>query len=394
MDAAASADLNEPGPAVAAPSGGWGPRSWMNSRLRVENQVLYGTEEFGIYTDADVVGHCDATTPYQFLNALTFTPGATELALPKAYLRVSDYSGSLDRPIDWSKTSTDSWTGATPSQEVAALGSLIIGKRLESGGQVRRTEPGDPMGNPYYVMHRIPRIEPPQDVTRAMLPSAIGTADLRLLAPLSTSLEVLSAAEARLILRCALQYQAALRYVETDPELAWIKLVGAAEVLAQREPDPDRSARELLAEWWPEMLEALQGVDETTLDAVARLALPLSRSTSKFVRFLTTRLPPAPAVRQEPPELDWSPEGLTGPLKQVYKNRSRSLHAGEPIPAALCMPFAMDGEKPPAVSYGGDNWAERDLPMTIAVFERIVRHAALRWWADRSGDDQLLAAVD
>lgn len=108
---------------------------------------------------------------------------------------------------------------------------------MRSGGLVRRGLPvGDyPVGFADESQHRAPGLVPPN---RAPLLSTV--ARPALLSEVPAQLETyptLNGADAVALVRAARQYGDALWVADGDPRLAWVKLVSALEVAANRFDD-------------------------------------------------------------------------------------------------------------------------------------------------------------
>jgi hypothetical protein len=294
------------------------------------------------------------------------------------------------RPSESTRTNTRSWLGLTVDEEMAALISLILGIRLRSGGLTREFGTDDPAGRPIAFMHKPPSWRAPR---ASNLPTLIrATVSLDTLPPILQRLPLVNAAESVALIRAARHYQTAVWVADDDPELAWLQLVSAAEVAASQYAGTNATPVEALEEGLPDVTEVLRRAGGNDLvREVSPLLAHLVKSTFRFVQFMMTFAPGPPDER---PSFEWARlpwNDLERRLRLVYKYRSSCLHEGTPFPGPLSVPPMKIGgellEIPPGeVSFfGPTQWASRDLPMYLWVFERIVRGALLSWYERHLG---------
>ncbi len=287
-----------------------------------------------------------------------------------------------------SRTNTDIYHGASIGEEIAALISLSLGVRLKSGPAIRRFEKGsDPRGRPVPRQMESDPWLPPFRGIRSLIPRLPGQAcvnDAHRLA----KLHVLSRRDAADIIRAARLYQDAVWTADSEPELAWIRFVSAAECGAQRWKPDKKSRLDRIRCSDPTLGSLLDSVAPVRLrDDLARHLLPLMRSTDRFVRFMIAFMPKKPGRR--PPDylqIAWNDGELARTLRTVYKWRSKALHEGTPFPKPMCQhPMMLDGvpgERPMGLAAASDGgvWTADDTPMLLHVFEHMVRGALLNWW--------------
>ncbi|MFL5612431.1 MAG: hypothetical protein ACJ796_02070 [Gemmatimonadaceae bacterium] len=296
------------------------------------------------------------------------------------------------------KTDNTRYHGGDLPDELAALMSLVLGRRVIAGELTREFYPGDdPKGAPVGFTSRF--VGPLLSRARQpIVPALIGQRSLDL--DLLLSYPTLQARDAILLLRAARSYQDATWGAEADPETAWVLLVSAIETAANqwwpyREATKDLSSAQVLELSKPELTNLLRSHDEsgTLLEGVAQHISYLLQSRQKFLQFLEQFSPPAPQPR--PPEhlsLSWNQKGFRKALDQVYTNRSNALHSGLPFPPAMSeAPFPCDGPEGAgepiaeipwkSMSYSkGGFWTGAESPMLLNTFAYIVRGALLGWW--------------
>lgn len=320
------------GPAEENPlselSDGAGPELWANWRASIGSAPSAGASEYAIYSDAHVTGELlDGLGPYKIFNGLGSVAGLGVAVVLRAEQHLLD---PPPRDIDWSRGRTAHWVGHAPvSDHVASLLSLCLNARFRSGGTIREFPSGqDPRGRPIFIQHRSVALPAPEH--GPLIPGLAGPVSLdggvggRL-----ATVPALSAADATALLRAARQYRQALWSSESDPELSWLLLVGAAETgaLAHAGSEGEPSAR--LEEVMPDLADVLIGAQ--VKGTAQRRAVP------------STDVGGAPGVRAG------------------WRSLGTALRPRHPL--------------------GGSTWLAKDVPMHLHVFAHIVRGALLRWWA-------------
>jgi hypothetical protein len=318
--------------------------NWIESLQGGEAREIY---EVALHSDARLSSElADGFGPYKVFNLVADRPlfGSSG---PIAALRIENFLENLNHESE--ETDTAAYHGATFWEEIASLLSLSLGVRLRAGGVIRDFR-HDPRGHPRAEL----RMDVPVLIVREGRPLIPALQEPR---HWDQALELLNlypavpGEEAVRLVRAARNYQNALWIAETDPTLAWLLLVSAAESpVARHQRGP----------------------------------------TERFVEFLAGHAPPPPEGRpSEIAQVNWSREGLKAALRKVYRYRSSALHEGVPFPWPMCAPpTLLDGTAPserfPAISahgYGG-SWMAKDLPMYLHVFEYIARCALQKWWRE------------
>lgn len=379
--------------AVAQPE--IGPAGYENWRASFFAELPNAVFEIQLYSDAYLTGQiADECRPYGFFNALPFD--AIGHYAHVATLRVEAWDSP--RLADLSKTDMSRYHGGWLSDELSALASLLMGIRLKSGGISRRFEVGDTCGRPYADTQAPPSPLPPRQrnwiIPRARESQNINAA----LVPRLVGYPILSRAEAITLVRAARLYQDAIWIAEAEPELAWLLLVSAVEVVATHNQVATFSASDTLALAIPalhaELLEA--GGDDLVSKCAAHLERHL-RATARFQAFFERYSPPPPPRPADKNvfEFEWQPAALKKALAKIYDYRSRALHDGTPFPAPMCEAPAQAGfhlERPLGLATGTNDaaWLAADTPMLLHVFEHVARSAILQWWDDRVAEAERL----
>jgi hypothetical protein len=190
------------------------------------------------------------------------------------------------------------------------------------------------------------------------------------------------------LVRAARQYQLGLWIAEVDPELAWLRFVGAIETAALFEKASDTSPVGELEVALPSLAEAIRERSVDLLEVVAEALRGRLGSTKRFVEFVMRFEPGPPNDRPTNvrAQVDWG--DLRRQVAKVYDWRSLALHTGRPIPAPMLAPPGRYPGGPGrderiwalAEGTGAAMWKREDIPMRLHVFEHITRGSLQRWW--------------
>ena len=363
--------------------------NWRNS----QGSEPVATVEYPFYTDVSISGEITCG-PYSFLNPVSQSdsPGNVTAAI---VLRFNEYGalyGPINRPST-EKSDTGSYHGGDIVDEVSALAALFLGARLRPGGMSRifgAVSSGDPLGRPVGWKKE----KPPQNIRfkrrGPIVQSAVGFRSLELLRPLSLIVR-LSPEQCIALVRAASFYNDALWICESEPELSWLMLVSAIEVVATSWDSSMGEPLERLQASRPEFMEALQALHVDAPAIVAKEFKDSLGATRKFVDFCLAHMAAPPAMRpSSASQINWSADFWRDALRKIYKYRSLALHAGIPFPAPLCEPPYVHLGDPAPVERGtialasatlGGSWAAKDLPVNLNLFQQFVREAILTWLA-------------
>jgi len=368
-----------------------GPIGWRNWRAANDGKDLNGGFEFTLYTDA-LVTEDAVIGPYRWIDTLAgsshrATGHASPAIVLRADLHLSDAEyANLD--IDWEKTDTKDYLAGDIGDELASLGALALRRRLRSGGITRRFEDDASPGEPLLHWHEQPRLVGPPPRHRSILEGITEGIQLTGLAPLLERYPRIRKNDARALARAARLYGHALWIADDDPAQAWLRLVSAVEVAADRAKVAKKmKPREKVAQADPDLMALIDKAPDELGDQLAEHIAPTMKATNKFLSFLKKQLPDPPVRRPEFGELDWTWDGLEPGLRTIYGHRSMELHAGIPFPGPLCtVPLADEKGVPTekmhsfGVAGQGAVWKEEDLPMHLHTFAYIVGEALCKWW--------------
>lgn len=358
------------------------PWSWMARHFVERGCARTGGSEFLLYSDSRVTGDSELTChPFVLTNSFGL-PEKGHLA-PVLALYLEDHFPDLGaQPMN--ETDVAGWLNLTLDDEVACVLSLAAGVRLRSGGRVRRFTDDASRGIPEFFDHRAPDwtetgrpIHPvPEQIS---MESLDGWMDRYL---------ALEREDAVALVRAARQYRDALWVADTDPELAWLFLVSALEVIAGREALSSAPPADLLRREKPVLAALLLEADgEAHLEAVAEELVGTVRATARFISCVQKHRPGPPSARPEAyAQVDWAWSKLRKQVAKVYEYRCQRLHGGVPFPLPLCqVPIghaAPLDERPTGIASASGNaaWLSEDLPMHLHTFGYIVRGCLLDWW--------------
>ena len=223
--------------------------NWVASESGAELQL---TEEFPIFSDSPFVGSINSGEmgPYSILNAVPIER-AFGVVRPTLVLRVGGYLDYVAASGFDSDRKDDTYHGGTLVDEIAALISLACGVRAWAGGSTRTFWPdADPRGQPITPAaatepHHVSRIR------NRIVPGACGHQE-KIAGILAFS--DLAAADAITLVEAARLYQHALWVCESEPQLAWLFLVSAVEIVANRWFSGDLDVEKILRKEKPDLV--------------------------------------------------------------------------------------------------------------------------------------------
>jgi hypothetical protein len=364
-----------------------GPASYENMKAAQNAMAPLLVTEVPLYSDAYFTDEfISPDSPFSLINPLR---SHEQKVAPSIILRSKIYR-SYNHPKSMPyKADLSAFTGASIYDEIACLLSIQYGARLLAGGETRRFDGKDSFGRPSEDRYA-PAVYLKGKFARQIIPSV---SEPKVIYPgLLTSLVDLNPTEALVLIRAARQYRDAVWMAEEDPQLAWLLLVGAVEVVAQHEAVEYATPESVLQSCAPGIFSALQKYgDDATLE-LAPLLVPLYKSTAKFLD-LFNKFPPPPPEKRPPDGYrihPWNHEVLSSMLRKVYDWRSKALHAGIAFPLPMCEPPYLDPnnwEAPSesimglAASALGGVWTKKEMPFPLHIFEYVVRKVILSWWS-------------
>lgn len=353
--------------------------------------------EFPLYTDAHVAGQA-IFGPYEILNTIADASGKDFICRSALVLRSQFFVSHVTQLTPANSSDNSRYHGGLLNDEICALISLCLGIRLRSGTASRRFDTHDPYGTPYRTDS-----DAAASVTRrsgnatAILPSAQGTHSLANIGDLLLGLPNMEPSEVNTLIIVTRTFQNALWLIESDPELSWLLLISAIETAANNWYTGKQDSVSILKESSPDIYAAVSPFGNELTNTIADILAPKSLAKRKFVTFLREFHPSSPPhPRPEDAfQMTWDDESMTRAFKTVYDHRCDAVHSGIPFPLPMCeSPGRLSAgffEKPVGIraTARGGTWEAKDLPMTLHIFEHIVRHSLLAWWKLMNATNQI-----
>jgi len=367
--------------------------------------------EYPLFTDACFIKGeiLNENSPYQILNPDVFN--GNNVIVMRLILRLEEYSVTQATAPTELNTPRISATesapfdfyleGNTPDQ-IAVILSLCLGIRIKAGTINRLFDTnGDNYGKPIAHMAHTNPSAVRLVGEHAVLPSALENIydqkkkfSLDSAESYFSSFMQLNTEQATLLIRAAKLYRDALWLIESEPQLSWIMLVSAIEVVAKEHIKTDndpvnifRDKEEALAT----EVEKHGGTD--LLLKIANLFVEKKWVGKKYLKFLIDFLPEPPSPRvPESMQIAWDKlkqNSGKNPLMTIYNYRSKALHSGTPFPLDMCYMPRLPGipyelaEKPNSslfIAKDGQSQKVEVGPMMLSLFEYIVRNSLLNWW--------------
>jgi hypothetical protein len=257
--------------------------------------------EATLFTDTWVTGEIPDIGPYSFINTLAHTyDHLGRILRPAVVMRMCHHNEPSPDPAYQTpmKNDFEHYHGGDYLDEMAALASLLLGRRLKAGGANREfREKEDRFGRPTQFSGKPdPQLllERRTQIPRLTLPVNLNAG----LAPLD-AFPNRNVEQTNALIKSARQYQQAIWIADTDPSLAWLMLVSAIETAVQ-EWSSKATPAEQLELVFPKLVKLIrESTSPELLGPVADILKQLTRSTKRFVDFMQTFIPPPPSVRSE-----------------------------------------------------------------------------------------------
>lgn len=171
-------------------------------------------------------------------------------------------------------------------------------------------------------------------------------------------------------------YHRSILMIEEDLDLAYLTLVSAIETLCQKHPLKENPTLSEISEKLDFEIDALNE-DESTKNRLKSLILKKERFINRrFVAFILDYIDDEFWNYDNRPKYKYmqvKPEDLPHILENIYKQRSKTLHDGQPFPPDI---DRQDEEILHALSLEcrGKIWKQEDFIPNIHFFERLVNH--------------------
>lgn len=338
--------------------------------LSNENEKEKTITEYEIIADANFVGELDYG-PYYFT---VWDVGMMNKEGDKRRLclRVCKDTSLAIEQIRSAKKS-GFYHGGDVVDELVTLSSLFLRRRLQLGNIVRMED------KPRITSIHTGWIDKPLIEGKSSLSELRGWLEL---------VEKLDGRYHQKFILAARFYHQALLLIEEHPDMAYLSLISAIETLCQ---DYEIEIPPL-----SELDLNLSNLVNFISDEEKRIKLEeaiLKREgflSRKFKAFIIDHIEEDfwTENREGPESARIKPEELSNLLKEVYNQRSRTLHSGEPFPPSVYYSPLMRMEIPFGVTRGERKWSKEELIPNPHFFERLVNHV-LKTYLKRNSSEVL-----
>ncbi len=324
------------------------------------------TTEYLVIVDAHIVGEL-SYGPYYF-TIWEFTkkePGEERWLCLRVREKEQD-------PEEWQRASESGfYHGGGVASEIIALSSLLLRRRLRLQAVVR--------------MDDLPRTF---TLTRAWADPHLvnGHSNLSDLEPRLRLVETLNPDYHQSFILATRLYHHALGLVEENSEMAYLALVSAVEVLAERYEIDKPPLQELD----PQLAGLISQVDSADLrHRLQNRILARERLIArKFKRFILDHVQDSFWQYEGRPEHGKiEPTELPDLLARIYNQRSRTLHTGEPFPPNAVGPPVIweEIDRSLGMSAGERSWTPEEYIPHVHFFERLVNHVLISFLDKNQG---------
>jgi hypothetical protein len=317
-------------------------------------------KEYEVVTDAAVMGQLSYKGLYDLMlwDMPNKPPGQTRKLCLRVREKVSEPSNSGSR---WDNaTKSGYYHGGGIADEILTVASLALRKRFKLRSIVRFDD------IPLIVPQKTGWIDKP----------LIGEGNLYDIGQLLETMENLDIKYHNRFILAARFYYRALLMIEEEPDLAYLSLISAIEVLCQDTSIPPPPLKEISQP----LAQAISRIesDEIRDDIISHIIRRERFISRKFVQFIMKHITddfwPKSTVNARRGGI--MADELPHLLKKIYAQRSRTLHDGEPFPPNIFRPPRGDEDFPleTGILIGTRKWQEVDFIPYPHFFERLVNH--------------------
>lgn len=313
--------------------------------------------EYEVIADAHIVGEF-TYGPYYF--TIWEFSNKHEGEERKLCLRIRERAFSSDDQPWKSAKRSGFYHGGGIADELVALASLFLRRRFRLGPIVRMDD------SPKLLSMNQGWINKPLIVGKSSL------------AELPEWLKMVEGLDSdyhqRFILAVRL-YNRAILLIEEQPDMAYLNLISAIEVLCQ-----ETNIGEItLSDLDQKLAELVGSVENGDLrNKIEQNILKREQFISRrFVAFILEHIEESFwSEENRPKNGQIKPEELRDLLKRIYEQRSRTLHNGEPFPPSIFYPPMMEAEIDFSLGMikGEKKWEPKDFIPHTYFFERLVNH--------------------
>jgi hypothetical protein len=325
-----------------------------------KKEVKTHTAEYEMIIDLPTVGRCDYG-PYSFMIWEHSEKKSGEQR--KLILRIKEKAFSEDDKPWESATKKGYYHGGGIPSELISLASLFLRKRFILGSMVRSND----MPMLYSVKEWI---------DKQLIENSCNLADLETLFKL---VEYLKPKYHQKFILAVKSYHTAIQVIEEKPDMAYLNLVSAIEVLCQK-----TEIKKQLYKVNSKLANLIKNIeDEEFKDEIENAVLQKERFIKqKFQKFILEHIEESFWNYEKRPQLGKiKHDDLPKLLNNIYDQRSKTLHNGEPFPYYIYHSPTMGSELNPslATTVGEKKWLRKDFIPYPHFFERLVRHVLINF---------------
>lgn len=325
--------------------------------LRNESEN-YNTLEYELSVDSDFVGE-SIHGPYEIIiwEFGLFREGESR----RLILRIKEAESLTTLSPITESSKNKYYHGGGIAEEIVAFSSLFFRRRVKLIQCVREND--------------MPMILPMKQRRFLDKDLVYSQTDLSTLSNWFNLIEELDESYHQKIVLAARLYHRSILMIEEDPDLAYLTLISAIEALCQDHPLKEKPT---LSQTNPKLdneIDALN-IDESIKNKLKDRILERNPFLSrKFVTFILDN------IDDEFWKYDnrsmygqIKPEDLPKYLKNIYDQRSKTLHEGQPFPPVICYDSNEEICCGLSLTHRGKKWMLRDYIPSICFFERLVNY--------------------
>lgn len=248
--------------------------------------------------------------------------------------------------------------GGNIADEIVSLSSLFLRRKLKLGTIVRKDD------RPMRISNANKWIDKPL---------ISGKSNLSSITEWFVLIESLDHKVHQKFILAVRLYHRAILLIEEEPDLAYLNLISAIEVLCQ---DVELNSI-TLNDIDSELAKLVNSLDDNIRDSIEKRIINRERFIKrKFVKFILDNIDENFWLEDRPKQGRVEQDKLEELLGRIYKQRSNTLHSGEPFPVTI-YDSPVDNceiEFFLGISVGEKKWEPQDFIPNPHFFERLVNY--------------------
>ena len=334
------------------------------------DENITNTVEYEVITDTRIAGELHyKSCRFSMWDFDDFKPGEKR----SLCLRLPLKSYTIDELHDQANISekAGNYNGLTAADEIVSLASLFLRCRLELGESIRSNDTPRRYKNKPSIQIDIHLVTEKER-------------NLNYLGEFFDKVYKLDPKLQQRFILAVKMYHQAILIIEKHPDLAYLNLISAIEVLCQ-----DHTVEiPTLSEINNKLEELINKIDDLELcNNIKNTILKREHFIKrKFVRFICDNIEDFFENCHHPKNGKVKKEDIELLLKKIYDQRSKTLHTGEPFPPfALSAPlFGSEIDFSYSMSIGEKKWEREDYIPHVHFFEKLVNHV-IKTYIDKEG---------